>query len=82
MEETRCSPAMITILLPYERVVYDVAGESSNAVRCDRSRTKRKKRIWEIGMESSYQFGLVDFDRMNRYNDRGGIQNNPGFGLK
>ena len=40
--ELGLSPGMITMMLPYDRVVYDVPGKSSNAVRCDRSREKRK----------------------------------------
>ena len=40
-EETGLSAGMITMLLPYGRVVYKVPGKSSNAVRCDRSRRKR-----------------------------------------
>lgn len=41
IEETGLSAGMITMLLPYGRVVYNVPGKSSNAVRCDRSRKKR-----------------------------------------
>lgn len=35
------SSAMIAMLLPYDRVVYDVPGKSGNAIRCDRSRAKK-----------------------------------------
>ena len=41
-EELEISVAMVCMSLPYGRVVYDVPGKSSNAVRCDRSREKRK----------------------------------------
>ena len=44
-EELGISPGMVTMLLPYDRVVYDVPGKSGNAVRCDRSREKKKNRM-------------------------------------
>lgn len=37
------SEGMVTMLLPYSREVYDVPGKSSNAIRCGRSRKKRKR---------------------------------------
>ena len=40
-EELELSSAMIAMLLPYDRVVYDVPGKSGNAIRCDRSRAKK-----------------------------------------
>lgn len=40
--ELELSFGMVTMLLPYDRVVYDVPGKTGNAVRCDRSRAKRK----------------------------------------
>ena len=42
-EETGLSQGMITMLLPYDRVVYGVPGKSRNAVRCDRCREKKLK---------------------------------------
>lgn len=41
-EETGYSSGMVTMLLPYDRVVYGVPGKTSNAARCDRARRKRK----------------------------------------
>ena len=41
-EETGFSAGMVTMLLPYSRVVYRVPGKTQNAVRCDRARKKRK----------------------------------------
>jgi len=41
-KELELSQGMVTMLLPYDRVVYGVPGKSSNAVRCDRSRSKRR----------------------------------------
>ena len=40
--ELEISSAMVCMSLPYQRVVYEVPGKSSNARRCDRSREKRK----------------------------------------
>lgn len=40
-EELEISPTMVYMSLPYNRVVYDVPGKTSNAVRCDRARRKR-----------------------------------------
>ena len=42
-EELSLSQGMVTMLLPYQRVVYGMENKSSNAVRCDRSRKKRKE---------------------------------------
>lgn len=47
--ELEISSAMVCMSLPYQRVVYEVPGKSSNAVRCDRSREKRKM----AGLKSS-----------------------------
>ena len=44
-KELEISVAMVCMSLPYDRVVYDVPGKSSNAVRCDRSRLKRKNKF-------------------------------------
>ena len=44
-KELEISVAMVCMSLPYDRVVYDVPGKSSNAVRCDRSRLKRKNKV-------------------------------------
>lgn len=41
-EELEISPTMVYMSLPYNRVVYDVPGKTSNAVRCDKARRKRK----------------------------------------
>ncbi len=43
-EELEISKAMVCMSLPYDRVVYDVPGKSGNAVRCERSRRKKKGR--------------------------------------
>ena len=47
--ELEISSAMVCMSLPYQRVVYEVPGKSRNAVRCDRSREKRKM----AGLKSS-----------------------------
>ena len=43
--ELEISQSMVCMSLPYDRVVYDVPGKTGNAVRCDRSRAKRKQGI-------------------------------------
>ena len=42
-KELELSPGMVVNLLPYNRVVYGLEEKSRNAVRCDRSREKRRR---------------------------------------
>lgn len=57
-EELEISRAMVCMSLPYDRVVYDVPGKSGNAVRCERSRRKRKRR--QIGRLSGHNETIAD----------------------
>ena len=42
-KELRITPSLVSMLLPYDRVVYDLEDKSSNARRCDRWRKERGK---------------------------------------
>ena len=41
-DEMKVSSALVTMYLPYERVVYDIEDKSSNAKRIDRWRERRR----------------------------------------
>ncbi len=41
-EELEISVSMVCTSLPYDRVIYELDNKSSNAIRCDRAREKRK----------------------------------------
>ena len=68
-KELEITPSMVSMLLPYDRVVYDVPGKSSNAVRCDRWRVRSREEI-NASIEKLPKEKRAQFDEMKRLFER------------